>query len=147
MEKIINEETIVKNEIYDAFKDDIICPICSKIIIEPQMCMNCLNVYCKNCVEEWSKRKNQCPNRCENPNYRKSIEKANILSKFKFKCQKCETQLSYDEMKKHANICEQGKKFEENKVIIKRKMKRLKKEEIEKARNNKNILRITCKIN
>ena len=42
--------------------------------------------YCKKCVEEWSKRKNQCPNRCDNPNYRKSIEKANILSKLKVKC-------------------------------------------------------------
>ena len=86
MEDFINEKTIVENEIYNAFQNDIFCTICSKILIEPQMCMNCLNVYCKKCVDEWSKRNNLCPNRCDNPNYRKSIEKANILSKLKFKC-------------------------------------------------------------
>ena len=44
MENFINEKTIIENEIYDAFKDDIFCPICSKILIEPEMCMKCLNV-------------------------------------------------------------------------------------------------------
>ena len=75
METYINEETIVKNEIYDAFKDDINCPICRDILIEPQMCMNCQNVYCRKCIEEWSKRNNKCPNRCDNPNYKRSLEK------------------------------------------------------------------------
>ena len=34
MENFINEEIVVKNEIYEAFKYDLICPICSKIFIE-----------------------------------------------------------------------------------------------------------------
>ena len=147
MEDFINEKTIVENTIYDAFQYDIFCPICSKILIEPKMCMKCQNVYCEQCIKEWSKRNNQCPNRCDNPNYRKSIERANILSKLKFKCQKCGTQFSYDEMKKHANICKQDKNIEENNDNSKKKIKRLKKEEIEKARNGKDILHITCKKN
>ncbi len=83
MESYINEKTVVENEIYNTFKDDIICPICSKIIIKAQKCMNCKNVYCQKCIEEWSKRKNQCPNRGDNPNYKRSIEKAKNIFKNK----------------------------------------------------------------
>ena len=107
MESYINEETIIQNEIYDAFQDDIICPICRNILIKPQMCNNCQNVYCRKCIEEWSKRNNKCPNRCDNPNYKRSIEKAKTLSKLKFKCKKCGTQFLYDEIKKHADECKQ----------------------------------------
>ena len=41
MEEYINEETIIKNEIYELFKDNIICPICKGLIIEPVICLNC----------------------------------------------------------------------------------------------------------
>ena len=100
MEKLINEETVVKSEIYLAFKEEVSCPICSKIIINPVMCMNCQNVYCKKCIDEWSKKDNKCPNRCENPNYKKSIEKSNTLSKLKFKCEKCGEEILYDNILK-----------------------------------------------
>ena len=146
MESYINDETIVKNDIYDAFKDDIICPICSKILIEPQMCINCQNSYCRKCIEEWSKKSNKCPNRCDNPNYKKSLEKAKTLSKLKFKCQKCGNQFTYDNIKKHVDECEQDKNIEEKRDNNKKKIKRLKTEEIEKIRN-KNIPHITCKNN
>ena len=147
METYINEETIVKNEIYDAFKDDINCPICRDILIEPQMCMNCQNVYCRKCIEEWSKRNNKCPNRCDNPNYKRSLEKAKTLSKLKFRCQKCGTRSSYDEIKIHVDTCKQCKNKTKNKDIKEKKIKMLKKEEIEKHRKNKDIPRITCKNN
>ena len=146
MERYINEETIVKNDIYDAFKDDINCPRCSKILIEPQMCINYQNVYCRKCIEEWSKNNNKCPNRCDNPNYKRSLEKAKTLSKLKFKCQKCGNQFLYDEIKKHADECKQDKNIEESKGNNKKKIKRLKTEEIEKT-GNKNIPHITCKNN
>ena len=147
MENYINEDTIVKNEIYENFKDEIICSICSKIFIEPQMCMNCQNVYCRECIEEWSKRKNQCPNRCENPNYKRSLEKTKILSKLKFTCQKCRSKFSYEEIKKHTDECKNDKNIEENKMIKKNIIEMIKKEEIEKVRNNKDISYITCKKN
>ena len=51
-------------------------------------------------------------------------------------------------MKKHADICKKDKNIKENNDNSKKKrIKRLKKEEIEKARNSKDILRITCKKN
>ena len=146
MEKYINEETVVQDEIYSAFKDDVICPICSNILIEPHMCMNCQNTYCKKCIDEWSKKNNQCPNRCDNPDYRRSLEKNNTLSKLKFKCEKCGEQFEYNNMESHLTNCNPGVKIEKTTVNkdIKRKVKRLKRNEIKPAGK---LPRIRCKKN
>ena len=46
MEKYINEGTVVDNDIYQAFKESVICPICTNILIEPVMCMKCQSQGC-----------------------------------------------------------------------------------------------------
>ena len=160
MEKYINDNTIVKNDLYSVFQDLISCPICSNILINPLMCMNCQNVYCKKCIDEWSKKDNKCPNRCENPNFKKSIEKNNILSKLKFKCNKCEKEILYDDVQKHADKCDpnneqdtQEKKIEEKNVIqdyfsnnFEEKVKVLTPGEALKERQKGNdTMNITCK--
>ena len=131
------------------------------------MCMNCQNVYCKKCIDQWSKKDNKCPNRCENPNYKKSIEKNNILSKLKFKCAKCDKEILYDIVEKHVNECDpnnkeekeenkekQEEKIEENNNIIEEKdgdifeekIKRLTPAEAQKERKKGNdSMNITCK--
>ena len=87
MDELINEDQIVQKDLYNILKDSITCPLCFGIYINPVMCMKCQNTYCKKCAEDWGKRDNKCPNRCENPNYQESIGKNEILSKLKFKCQ------------------------------------------------------------
>ena len=86
MEDFIRQDTVIEDTIFSVFKDSVICPLCSNILINPVMCMNCQSAYCKKCIDEWSEKDKKCPNKCENPNYKKSIEKINILSKLKFKC-------------------------------------------------------------
>ena len=81
MEEYINNNKIVKDAVYNAFKGAITCPLCSNVLIDPIMCTKCQNVYCKKCIDEWEKKNNTCPNRCENPNYQKSIGKQELLSK------------------------------------------------------------------
>ena len=147
MENYINEETVVKNEIYTAFKEDVTCPICSKLIINPVMCMNCQNTYCKKCIDQWSKKDKKCPNRCANPNYKRSLEKCNTLAKLKFKCEKCGQQISYDNVKTHMENCESNNIIESNKINKGRvkRLKMLKKGDIKKVKSNKNSVYIKCK--
>ena len=147
MDKYINEETVVENEIYLAFKNEVTCPICAKLIINPLMCMNCQNVYCKKCIDDWSKKDKRCPNRCENPNYKKSIEKSNTLSKLKFKCERCGQQILYDNVKAHMDTCESNTINETTKTNkgSSKRLKKLKKEEVEKAKKNGQLARITSK--
>ena len=143
MENYINEETVVKDGVYLIFKDDVICPICSNLIINPMMCMRCQNVYCKKCIEAWNKKDNKCPNRCENPDYHKSLEKSNTLSKLKFKCEKCGEEILYNNVQKHMDNCESIQTTNGN---VKR-LKRIKKEEINRTKTNGKLTRITSKKN
>ena len=80
----INDKTVIKDEIYKNFEYSVTCSICSEIMINPMMCMNCQTVYCKSCIDNWSKKSAYCTNRCKNTNYKKSILSQTFLSKLKF---------------------------------------------------------------
>lgn len=104
LREYINNETLIKDEIFKNFEFSVTCSICSDILINPMMCMNCQSVYCKSCIDNWSKKSANCTNRCENTNYKKSILSQNILSKLKFICQKCEKVINYDDIEEHSLI-------------------------------------------
>lgn len=103
MENFINNDTIIKDNIYNNVKDLILCPICQNILIEPVMCMKCQKSFCKKCVDKLTDVK--CPNNCEQPNFQKSISKNEILIQLKFKCKYCKDTMSYGDALKHKNIC------------------------------------------
>ena len=100
----INEENVIKDEIYQTLENSVTCSICSDILIEPKMCMNCQNVYCEQCINDWAKKSNTCPNRCQNTKFNKSLGISELLSKLKFICSKCDAVINYDDMKKHSLI-------------------------------------------
>ena len=131
MEKYINLETLVKNELSESLKDLVICPLCSNILIDPYLCIKCQNVYCKKCIDDWLAKSNNCPNKCEDTNFQKSIDKYNILSKLKFKCKKCENEFLYEEIIRHVDKCiPNNNKINTYTRIKNHKMKKLSKDEI-----------------
>lgn len=97
----IQESYIVNKALYESIKDSITCVICTNIIIKPTMCMNCQKAYCRSCIEHWNNLKNYCPNKCDYPEYKKSIVVANLLSKLDFTCKDCYSTVNYDQMEKH----------------------------------------------
>ena len=100
----INYQTVIKDEIFKNFEYSLTCSICSDIMINPMMCMNCQAVFCKSCIDDWSKKSAHCTNRCQNTNYKKSILSQNFLSKLKFICRNCEKVINYDDVKEHSLI-------------------------------------------
>ena len=86
MEEYVNEKTIVKDQIYEMFKDSIICQICNSLMIEPVICLNCQNTFCKKCKEKLKENGENCPGKCQEPIIKDVIEKNNNITKFKFKC-------------------------------------------------------------
>ena len=142
MEGYVNDSTVIKDKIYDVFKDTITCPLCSNILINPLMCMKCQNVFCKRCIDNRPNKDEKCPKNCENPNYQKSIVKNEILSKLKFKCIGCGNEIMYDNCEKHHSSCCPNKSinFEQN-PRKNTKLKKITKEEIKKLSDNgKDIL-------
>ena len=105
MEEYINDDTLIENDYYNAFKDSVMCPLCLCILIEPIMCMKCQNVYCKKCVTSWEQKDDKCPNRCVEPNYQTAKGKIDILSNLQFKCKDCKLVIKYNEVENHKQIC------------------------------------------
>ena len=100
MEKYANKDNIVKNEVYNSFKDSIICPICKDLMLEPFTCLECLDTLCKNCIDKNKK----CPNNCDKPKFKEVKENKNNIKKFKFLCIKgCGEEILFDDIKKHYN--------------------------------------------
>ena len=115
MEKYINVETIVKNEIYDNFKNLIICPICKSVIIEPVKCLECKKIFCKKCKKDLKKNVENCPNNCIKPKIIDIIEKNNLITKFKFKCIKgCGEEIKFKDIKNHYSLDCFSKKVKRN---------------------------------
>ena len=105
MEEYINNDTCFHNDIYEVFKDAIKCPLCHNIFINPMMCMKCQNVYCQKCIDDFAKKSEKCPEGCEEPDYKKSIIKCDILSKLQFICKFCKSQIFYNDVQNHYENC------------------------------------------
>ena len=127
MEKYINNETLIENKIVNLLKSSIICPLCNNIFIKPLMCINCQKVYCKKCIDNWSKDKEKCPNNCQNPNYKDCMIKNDILSKLQFNCLGCDQKILYFEVENHYNTCHPNKESLNIKNIKKNKPANIKK--------------------
>ena len=129
MEQYVNEETVIKNELYESLKDNILCQICQCFMIEPIICLNCQNYFCNDCIESWKKKSNLCPLNCENPIYKSVIGKNNLISKLKFKCIKgWGEELLYDNIKEHYNSkCDKKESQEKIKFLTSEQVKQLKK--------------------
>ena len=154
MEEYINEKTIIKNEIYNSYKDFITCPLCSGIFINPVMCMKCQTAFCKKCADDWSlKNPTKCQKGCLEPNYEKCLSKKEFLSGLKFKCQKCQTEFQYDDAEEHSKSCGTGSSMN-TPLPLSNKYKNIQSSKLEKISNDqmeelkkegKEVLKITGK--
>ena len=128
MEKYINNDTLIEDDIAKLFKSTVICPICKNILINPFICLKCQSVYCKKCIDNWSENNEKCPNNCENPEYQKCLGKNEVLSKFKFTCVGCHAEIEYNNAESHHSTC-CPEKTSEGFTKRKSKIKRLTSEE------------------
>lgn len=99
-------ENFLENK-YRALSEEIKCPICNEIPLNPISCEKCGKVMCKLCSDNL----NKCPFRCY-PFNKKQINKAlqNILNSFMFKCifynKGCVEKIKYENFLFHINNCE-----------------------------------------
>ena len=100
----IDPESVLNREAFMLIEQNVICPICSGILVSPIQCLNCENCFCELCLEEWKKAKGDknCPFRCANPTFKNSRLIKNILSNIKFKCKNgCKEEIPYLELENH----------------------------------------------
>ena len=100
--KYVNAKTIIKNELYDLFKENLICPKCKYLMIQPVMCIICQSTFCKKCLENCKDDKGLCQKKCKKSNYKDLIGKNIHITKFKFKCiNGCGEEIPFNDIQKH----------------------------------------------
>ena len=95
--KYIGNFTIVENESYKIFKNNVICPFCHNIFFDPMICLKCQSSFCKKCIYKTGKN---CPNKCIDISFMKDLNKEEILKKLELKYIKNEKIIKYEELKR-----------------------------------------------
>ena len=104
---------IVDDELADSF----CCSICMFTFTEPSN-LPCGHIFCKNCISNWLKRNNTCPNcksKCSAGNITKAFKISEILDKMKIHCitrtdanesDECSWQGKKSELQEHLQVCQ-----------------------------------------
>ena len=112
----IDPELVINKEHFKLIEYNVICSICSGVVVSPMQCLECENCFCESCIGEWKRNKgqNSCPFRCKNPSFRNSRLIKSLLSNLKFKCKNgCNEEIPYLDLEVHYN--EKCQKLEEDK--------------------------------
>ena len=95
-----SDDCIIEDSLYIAVKDLLICPLCNKILKEPYICNECLNAYCKKCLENFSNLK-KCPKDNKKTKFSFFIDRNELLAKLKYKCKNCSEIVAQSDIDKH----------------------------------------------
>ena len=99
--------------------------------------MKCQKIYCKKCINSLTSNNQKCPNGCLNPFFENCLGIIEILSKLKFKCEKCEKQIEYKKVQEH---CEFHSKKDKEKKEKDKKNKENKNESISNIKNENSYI-------
>ncbi len=70
-------------------------------------CGQCNRLNCKQCIQDWIKNANNCPNCLTEfrPSSKPNLFVVNMLNEFEFACTKCPVTFKYTDHKKHIQEC------------------------------------------
>lgn len=88
---------------------DLLCLICSEVLEDPVECSKCQTNFCKACIDDWSSRKSECPNRCELVLQAPHRFLKATLGQLKIKCnhEGCDKVVALEQLTHHeAKVCE-----------------------------------------
>ena len=97
---IYSVDTIVENAIYNGISDQVICPICNELKLDPKMTTcpkNCQFSVCGSCANDLKK----CPI-CRAPTkWNTCLVIKQLLPTLDFKCALCGDIIHFDDVKRH----------------------------------------------
>ena len=135
-DEYFSDDCIIKDTLFLAIKDLLICPQCNKILKDPYMCDDCQNVYCKKCLEQYSNNLRICPNNRKATQFNHCIAKNELLSKIKYRCKNCQKEVIQTDIKAHLELnCKSTNVLERQKTLAemiynKKELIKLSKEEM-----------------
>ena len=127
---------------YDEYKillDEMICPICLKVLLDPIECNQCQAIICENCYFILKSADKNCFNEgCKGTYIKSNKFVREILSNLDIKCCGCgEDKINYNKYLEHIKVCED---YLSNPILKKLAIINQKSEEIEKLKKEKEQL-------
>ena len=95
----LDEDKCVNGPIQEDFK----CIVCFGIVWDPLQCFDCKTLFCAECIKNWNRGCPCCKSNCGLEAGNRIVRK--ILSKLKFKCTRCESDVDYELSKDHLKEC------------------------------------------
>lgn len=127
---------------YDEYKlllDEMICPICLKVLLDPIECSECQAIICENCYFILKTADKNCFNEgCKGTYVKANKFVREILSNLSIKCYGCgQDKIRYSDYLQHIKTCE---KYLSNPILKKLAIINQKTQEIQKLKKEKDEL-------
>ena len=124
---------------YAFLLDEMLCPICLKVLLDPIECDKCQAIICENCYFILKSADKNCFNEgCKGKYIKANKYVRNILNELEIKCQGCEKDnINYTDYLTHIKTC---KEYLKNPILNKIIQINKKTEEIEKLQKEKEEL-------
>ena len=103
----IDKKFISNYDDYKLLLDEMLCPICLKVLLDPIECNKCQAIICENCYFILKSADKNCFNEgCKGTYVKANKFVRNILSDLNVKCIGCEKDLRYTDYIEHIKTCE-----------------------------------------
>lgn len=88
--------------------DNFDCPICTMVARNPKDCSSCGSIFCSTCIDDWMKKKSECPNRCPKDSKIQLIQRAlkKIYGELEIKCEFCGKPIKMLDIEAHEKSCQ-----------------------------------------
>ena len=140
-----DENSLIEDDYYNNIKNLIKCKYCNKILKEPLMCRECLDAFCKNCIDELGKDNHKC----ESPVYIENTNAKDLLGTLKYLCKNCKSEVKGKDIENHLKEgCIENRNMSKlfDAIYRKEKLRKLSLDEIKRLSNEKfNVNHISCK--
>ncbi len=135
----IDKKFISNYEEYKLLLDEMICPICLKVLLDPIECNECQAIICENCYFILKSAEKNCFNEGCKGTYNKANKFVRgLLSSLMIRCCGCsQDKINYTDYLNHIKVCE---RYLSNPILKKLALINLKSEEIEKLKKEKQEL-------
>ena len=135
----IDKKFISNYEEYKLLLDEMLCPICLKVLLEPIECNQCQAIICENCYFILKTADKNCFNEgCKGTYIKANKFVREILSNLNIKCYGCnQDNIRYNDYLEHIQKCEG---YLSNPILKKLKIINIKSREIENLKKEKELL-------
>ena len=101
---------------YELLLDEMLCPICLNVLLDPIECMLCRAIICENCHFILKAAGKNCFNEGCKGDYQKANKFIrNILNELKITCQGCKKEnISYSHYLSHIKNCNEKSNIQQN---------------------------------